>query len=1249
MPICITGGKNGPPPTGSAGVFAHSMRGRAASSGGQRARLPMKNITYNTDRAERLSRQRQAGLAAPVNGRAVKRWLSLLLIFTLLFNGFALAPTEAAAEMDPAVTELHEFQLDGTPEPEGSAGAGDAYTFLLGNREAVLLSEVLQTVQLPLPMEEIQLVGQLGTAENQAEQLLIEPIEENGLVTDYRIHVLNDFAEAGLAVYTADRLYSIRLTEAIVPDDATQALDDFELDAEAGPDAVEEAPVYAYRLGDSSVLLSDILAAVGLANVGTQSVALPGTENGDAPALSVEPAEGDYIITALRDFAEARLVVYTAEGMYELILLDGIAPAATAEPAVTPEPTATPEPAATLEPTLTPEPLETPEAAIIAEAPLQEIISEPEIAAVEDETVYEVAPEALDPTLIVIGPALAAEPMLSNGDMQPRRARARAAAGHDTEHLRLSLVGGAEATVSLRPTMVDIARHQLMVEAYEIVSHDACNGIDAALSRLPQLAEGEYLSLYGIENGALSEFPVLEKLNPGDSFTFDPAQWEGFALVKLGLSEYQVAPVALDDALIVLSGALPVDAAVTLIPAEDDAENSLLACALAVADPEGQPFAPLSDAPVTVSIHSEAIRAALDMGSAVEVRRLDTDEAVEVVSAGDDAVTFLADALEAAYAVREIVLEKQLEASDGNTYAVTVAYDTATGIPADAALDVRELSGDEREAYLARAIEALDADTLDYARFFDITLLGPDGTHYQPNDQVTVTIRLLDETRDFDALSVLHFGEETERIAADVDGASVTFQADSFSVYAITDPVVYHYTYRFFVPTDPTQTQYEEYKIWTDSGEATFTQIIKAGEKLVAPQLPSIKNAPNSTFTGWFEEQTYSGNTATPTALKDAPFDFDNDIPQTFTENKEIHLFAVFSHYAYVIFHEQHHSGTWPVTETRRGVLQNGQTTIPIDDVTVAYDDSSASQSSDESTAPAMAFRGWAQLTADQLGDQTFIPENTPRVSGSVTISGNVDLYPVFVHIDWLTFISGPSGSGATYFAPEFFYNDEALESLADYIPERKGYTFAGWYADEACTVRLSDASGALTPSTDLSGVDGLAWADGKLKLSKNVSIYAKWTSADTTYTVVIWRQKIDDDKNATDAEKTYDFAESHVLSATAGTTVTPDAYTGFEGTGDYYHFHLNNNLTTASAVVDGGGTTVLNVYYDRDLISFTFITNSYTANTSARTIGKYGDTYIHVAKEGNGNRCYFLVFNNSNRICGQDRLYQKRVKLYPG
>ena len=30
-----------------------------------------------------------------------------------------------------------------------------------------------------------------------------------------------------------------------------------------------------------------------------------------------------------------------------------------------------------------------------------------------------------------------------------------------------------------------------MVEAYEIVSHDACNGIDAALSRLPQLAEGD--------------------------------------------------------------------------------------------------------------------------------------------------------------------------------------------------------------------------------------------------------------------------------------------------------------------------------------------------------------------------------------------------------------------------------------------------------------------------------------------------------------------------------------------------------------------------------------------------------------------------------------------------------------------------------------------------------------------------------------------------------------------------------------
>lgn len=111
------------------------------------------------------------------------------------------------------------------------------------------------------------------------------------------------------------------------------------------------------------------------------------------------------------------------------------------------------------------------------------------------------------------------------------------------------------------------------------------------------------------------------------------------------------------------------------------------------------------------------------------------------------------------------------------------------GLPADAQLAVSEVPQDTEAYadYIARGAEPLgvDADSLTFLRVFDISILDPaTGEHCQPETEVTVTIRLLQDTVD-SQVSVVHFGAEAEVLDADVEGDAVRFQTSGLSAYAI--------------------------------------------------------------------------------------------------------------------------------------------------------------------------------------------------------------------------------------------------------------------------------------------------------------------------------------------------------------------------------------------------------------------------------------------------------------------------------
>ena len=118
-------------------------------------------------------------------------------------------------------------------------------------------------------------------------------------------------------------------------------------------------------------------------------------------------------------------------------------------------------------------------------------------------------------------------------------------------------------------------------------------------------------------------------------------------------------------------------------------------------------------------------------------------------------------------------------------------------------------------------------------------------------------------------------------------------------------------------------------------------------------------------------------------------------------------------------------------------------------------------------------------------------------------LKGDVELTVYTPSGFWLVFKE--NAKGATYNAALFVHEGETVvcpENAKEDKMKLAGFTFAGWYKDQACT------DGQEFTFTD------------DLKITQNTTIYAKWIMADTaTYTIVIWKQNVTGDG--------YDFEEA--------------------------------------------------------------------------------------------------------------------------
>ena len=419
--------------------------------------------------------------------------------------------------------------------------------------------------------------------------------------------------------------------------------------------------------------------------------------------------------------------------------------------------------------------------------------------------------------------------------------------------------------------------------------------------------------------------------------------------------------------------------------------------------------------------------------------------------------------------------------------------------------------------------------------------------------------------------AVVHIDGETDKAekvgdVEEVKADEVAFEAEKFSVYAVIETYVPRLTLVFH-----------------NGAEQLPTMIIKAAD--TADEVDEIIYEPGSgivpegeVFKGWTTDENYTKDSVTYSI--DEVKTNSMAAVAALTEDETVNYYpAIFKQFVVTYVDSKGITIGTEVLEVPSRLTEGEYT------VNQGY-----------TTDDSHNFDGWfvdaasvASITdpanvvpiGDEDDDPTLFSNGT-----AITIQGNVNFTVSAPEGHWLVF--DENGKGGTYNAPRFVLSGENTngEGLLEMV--RNGYTFGGWYTDAACT-------------------DGNEFSFGG-PISDTTTIYAKWnakTQAD--YTVLIWKQNVrGEDDNG---KKLYDFVEAvHVTNAQVGSTpdrvnTTTGAVTGATKTiGSGFHF---SSTDQADQEVKPEGSTVVNVYWDRDEYTLRFQIQAYTYTENAN--GTYG------------------------------------------
>lgn len=390
----------------------------------------------------------------------------------------------------------------------------------------------------------------------------------------------------------------------------------------------------------------------------------------------------------------------------------------------------------------------------------------------------------------------------------------------------------------------------------------------------------------------------------------------------------------------------------------------------------------------------------------------------------------------------------------------------------------------------------------------DITFYNAAGNPMEPSAQLTVSITA-DMNQQADKLTIVHvdtledgavdFDIEPQQLASRSTGYdTLTTQTDDFSIFAVVDsPALLYYSF------------------FDNDGNLVSEQTVKEGEILYEPNVP--KTLDNKAFVGWFEKGS------------DKPFTDFGKVGEV-TKSETLNLTARYSsETAHVIYYDT--KGLVVRTDI---VPINTEITIQPDSPSIVLDSLTT------------CLCGWSD-----------VPHGAD-VSGKYLVgTEDVKLYPILLEGWWATFKSNGGTSVDSQFIKSVSTGDEC-KVKKPYDPYREGYTFAGWYADQALTVPF----------------------DFDKPIYAATTIYAKWAPKDNTvYKVNYWIEYQSDIEND---KWDYKILARKVNQGTTGakTEYDPNLILNHPYRKEDYGYLLNKEKSETKTIAPDG-TTVVNVYYD--------------------------------------------------------------------
>lgn len=562
--------------------------------------------------------------------------------------------------------------------------------------------------------------------------------------------------------------------------------------------------------------------------------------------------------------------------------------------------------------------------------------------------------------------------------------------------------------------------------------------------------------------------------------------------------------------------------------------SSILSMAMVFTLNAGMSFAEETPAPVT----EEPV---------VEEQMTDVPEETPAVE--EESVSEEVPVIEEQPIEQEPEVEQQEEKQDENEYpAQTFTGTTPDGkisvevragegaLPKDVSMRVENVNTDAIKGLVESVIDG-QADTMSAV---NVIFTDVDGHEVEPLAEIIVNIKMAGvEASDTYQLVHIDQANNPEKIADEkivsISNTEATFASDVFSVYVVVGGESTDSDARLTV------------KFYRDSATEIATMYAKNSDTLA--ELETILYDPGiggdvpsgKVFKGWsIGVADYDASTTSYTIEQVRQY----VEGLTIKEGDELKLYAMFLNSYTVTYVDE------------KGVVIGGSSVLGVE-AELPY-------TVDQSYTPAdnvHDFQGWIPSSSTKSNIVSPVQDSYENKT-QITIKGDVLFDVKAPQGNWLVFHE----NGGTYRAPIFVVDGDNVPSQPA-APQRAGYTFGGWYTDEAFTNEFTGWNAPLSEKTD---------------------IYAKWDLNDSAnYSVIIWLERID-------ATEGYDYEDTIRLSGTPETTITSvkgdsgDESVQIDGSSySYEGFSLDRYDT--NVVIDPAGGTVLNVYFKRNTYTLSF------------------------------------------------------------